>query len=322
MSDATDLIKELDKKFGSGSLMLMGEKNIVKIDTISTGSIGVDLALGIGGFPVGRISEIVGSESAGKTTLGLQTIANAQKQGKLVAFIDAEHALDPHYAKNLGVDIDKLLISQPSHGEEALNIVESLVRSEKVGCIVVDSVAALVPRVELEGEMGDANIGLQARLMSQAMRKLAGSVSNSKTCLIFINQFRAKIGVIWGSKETTTGGNALKFYASVRVEVRRKKALENGMRTKVKVIKNKLSPPFKEAEFDLIYGEGTDRAGELVDLAVPLGIIESKGAWYVYDKDKFQGRASVVAFLKEDEKAFKNVEKKIIKNYQIEEEKQ
>jgi recombination protein RecA len=299
-------VGQIEKQFGKGAIMRLGQKGgIQPAEVISTGSISIDYALGIGGFPRGRVVEVYGPESSGKTTLTLQVIAEAQRAGGMAAFVDAEHALDAAYAKKLGVDIDNLLVSQPDNGEQALEIVEVLVRSNSVDVVVVDSVAALVPRAEIEGEMGDAQVGLQARLMSQALRKLTGAVSRSKTCLIFINQLREKIGVMFGSPETTTGGRALKFYSSVRIDIRRIGAIKDGDtvvggRTRVKVVKNKMAPPFREAEVDMMYGEGVSREGDLIDIAVERKIIDKSGAWFSYGGERLgQGRENVKTFLKE-----------------------
>jgi recombination protein RecA len=298
--------------------MRLGQKDAVAaIPAISTGSVSLDYALGIGGVPRGRVVEIFGPESSGKTTLSLQVIAEAQKLGGMAAFVDAEHALDAQYAKKLGVDLDNLLVSQPDNGEQALEIVEVLVRSNGVDVVVVDSVAALVPRAEIEGEMGEAQMGLQARLMSQALRKLTGAVSKSKTCLIFINQLREKIGVMFGNPETTTGGRALKFYSSVRIDIRRIGAIKDGDmvvggRTRVKVVKNKVAPPFREAEFDVMYGEGISREGDLLDLAVDRKIVEKSGTWFAFGGDRLgQGRENVKQFLKENPAIFKTIEEKV-----------
>ncbi len=305
---ALDLaIKQIDKAFGKGALVRLGDKVIEPIDSISTGSLGLDMALGIGGVPKGRIIEVYGPESSGKTTLALQITAEAQKQGGVCAFIDAEHALDTKYAENLGVDVDNLLVSQPDYGEQALDIVESVARSGAIDLIVVDSVAALTPKTEIDGDMGDTHVGLQARLMSQALRKLTGVVHKMNTTIIFINQIRMKIGTMgYGSPETTTGGNALKFYASVRIDVRRIATLKQseesiGNRVKAKVIKNKVAPPFKQAEFDIMFGEGISKEGEIVDYGVKLDIIDKSGAWFSYgDKRLGQGRENVKALLKEE----------------------
>ena len=310
-------ISQIEKQFGQGSIMRMGEDTIVKIEGIPTGSISLDAALGIGGIPQGRITEVYGPESSGKTTLTLHIIAEAQKSGGLAAFIDAEHAMDPEYAKKLGVDTDNLLISQPDTGEQALDITETLVRSGALDVIVIDSVAALVPKAELDGDMGDSHMGLQARLMSQALRKLTGTVSKSKTSVIFINQIRHKIGVMFGSPETTTGGNALKFYASVRLDIRRIGQIKEGdqvvgNRTRVKVVKNKVAPPFKTTEFDIMYGEGISLVGDLLDLAVKAEIVKKMGAWFSYGDDKIgQGREKTKVFLKENEKIRAEIESKV-----------
>ncbi len=296
-------IGQIERQFGKGSVMRLGEQPQVRVPTISTGSIALDAALGVGGVPRGRIVEVYGPESSGKTTLALHLIANAQRAGGLAAFIDAEHALDPVYAGKLGVDLDELLVSQPDFGEQALEIAETLIRSGSVDVIVIDSVAALVPRAELEGDMGEAQVGLQARLMSQALRKLAGIVSKSKTCLVFINQIREKIGVMFGNPETTTGGRALKFYASVRIDIRRTSAIKQGdqvigNRTKAKVAKNKVAAPFKVAEFDILYGEGISWSGELLDLGVEHRLVQKSGSWYAYGETRIgQGREAARAFL-------------------------
>ena len=305
---------QIEKQFGKGSIMRLGDKEAIAIPTISTGALSIDAALGIGGVPRGRVVEIFGPESSGKTTLALHVIAEAQKTGGMAAFIDAEHALDPEYARKLGVNIDNLLVSQPDSGEQALEIAEMLIRSGAIDVVVVDSVAALVPKAELEGEMGDSHMGLQARLMSQAMRKLTGIVSRSATCLVFINQIREKIGVMFGSNEVTTGGRALKFYSSVRIEIRREMAIKEGdqtvgNRTKVKVVKNKLAPPFKIAEFDIIYGEGISREGDLLDLGTLHGVIEKSGAWFSYKDSRLgQGRENVKRFLKDNLDIAKEIE--------------
>ena len=300
-------VGQIEKQFGKGSIMRLGQNNAVApVEAISTGAISIDYALGIGGVPRGRVIEIFGPESSGKTTLALQVIAEAQKKGGMAAFVDAEHALDAAYAKKLGVDLDNLLVSQPDNGEQALEIVEVIIRSNSVDVVVVDSVAALVPRAEIEGEMGEAQMGLQARLMSQALRKLTGAVSKSKASLIFINQLREKIGVMFGNPETTTGGRALKFYSSVRIDIRRIGAIKDGEnvvggRTRVKIVKNKLAPPFREAEFDVMYGEGVSREGDLIDIAVEHKIIEKSGAWFAYGGERLgQGRENVKTFLKEN----------------------
>jgi recombination protein RecA len=298
---------QIEKQFGKGSILRLGSKDaIVPVAVISTGSISLDAALGTGGFPRGRINEIYGPESSGKTTIALQVVAEAQKRGGMAAFIDVEHALDPNYARRLGVDVDNLLVSQPDYGEQALEITAALVASGSIDVLVVDSVAALVPKAELDGEMGDSHVGLQARLMSQALRKLTGVVSKSRTCLIFINQIREKIGVMFGSPETTTGGRALKFYASVRLDIRRIAAIKDGdaivgNRTKVKVVKNKLASPFREAEFDIVYGEGISKEGDLIDLGVANNIVEKSGSWLSYKGDRIgQGRENAKQFLKDN----------------------
>jgi recombination protein RecA len=318
---ALDLaVGQIEKQFGKGSIMRLGQKGgVTPIEAITTGAISIDYALGIGGMPRGRVVEIYGPESSGKTTLALQVIAQAQKTGGLAAFVDAEHALDAAYAQKLGVDLDGLLVSQPDNGEQALEIVEVLVRSNSVDVVVVDSVAALVPRAEIEGEMGEAQMGLQARLMSQALRKLTGAVSKSKTCLIFINQLREKIGVMFGSPETTTGGRALKFYASVRVDIRRIASIKDGDnvvggRTRVKIVKNKLAPPFREAEFDVMYGEGISREGDLLDLAVEHKIVDKSGAWFAYGGDRLgQGRENSKQFLKDNPQVARAIEERVRK---------
>jgi len=298
---------QIEKQFGKGSIMRLGSKEaIVPIAVISTGAISFDAALGVGGVPRGRVVEIFGPESSGKTTIALQVIAEAQKTGGMAAFVDAEHALDPGYAKKLGVDVDNLLVSQPDYGEQALEIVEALVRSNAIDVLVVDSVAALVPKAELDGEMGDSHMGLQARLMSQALRKLTGTVAKSRTCLIFINQIREKIGVMFGNPETTTGGRALKFYSSVRIDIRRIAAIKEGdvvtgSRTRVKIVKNKVAAPFRESEFDILYGEGISREGDLIDLAVNNNILEKSGSWFSYKGERIgQGRENARTFLKEN----------------------
>ena len=313
---AIDLaLSQIEKQFGKGSIMRLGSKEaIVPIAVISTGSISFDAALGVGGFPRGRVVEIFGPESSGKTTVALQVIAEAQKTGGMAAFVDAEHALDPIYARKLGVDVDNLLVSQPDYGEQALEIAEALVRSNAIDVLVVDSVAALVPKAELEGEMGDSHMGLQARLMSQALRKLTGIVSKSRTCLVFINQIREKIGVMFGNPETTTGGRALKFYSSVRVDIRRIGAIKDGdlvvgNRTKIKVVKNKTAAPFREAEFDIMYGEGISREGDLLDLGVAKEIVEKSGAWFSYKGERIgQGRENVKQFLKDNKDVMAKLE--------------
>ena len=317
-------LSQLEKQFGKGSVMRLGAREaIVPISVISTGSISFDAALGVGGVPRGRVVEIFGPESSGKTTLTLQIVAEAQKNGGLAAFVDAEHALDPIYAKKLGVDVDNLLISQPDYGEQALEIVEALVRSNAIDVLVVDSVAALVPKAELDGEMGDSHMGLQARLMSQALRKLTGTVSKSRTCLIFINQIRDKIGVMFGNPETTTGGRALKFYSSVRIDIRRIGAVKEGdvvtgSRTKVKIVKNKVAAPFRDAEFDILYGEGISREGDVLDLAVQNSIVEKSGAWYSYQGERIgQGRENVRNFLKENKEVFGRIDTELRKKLNI-----
>ena len=310
-------LSQIERAFGKGSIMRMGARSDEQIDVISSGSLGLDMAIGIGGFPRGRIVEIYGPESSGKTTLALHAIAEAQKRGGTCAFIDAEHALDPIYARKLGVDVDNLLLSQPDGGEQALEICDTLVRSGAIDIVVIDSVAALVPRAELEGEMGDTHVGLHARLMSQALRKLTGSVSKSKTMLIFLNQIRLKIGVMFGNPETTTGGNALKFYASIRMEIRRIGAIKDrdevvGNQTRVKVVKNKLAPPFRQVEFDIMYGEGISKRGELIDLGVKAGVVEKSGSWFSYDSQRIgQGRENAKSFLKEHPEVAVSIEKRI-----------
>ena len=310
-------LSQIERAFGKGSIMRLGQNPNVDIEAISTGSLGIDIALGIGGLPKGRIIEIYGPESSGKTTLALSVIAQSQKKGGTCAFIDAEHALDPSYAKKIGVDIDNLLISQPDNGEQALEIADSLIRSSAIDIIVIDSVAALTPKAEIEGEMGDAKMGLQARLMSQALRKLTSSISKTKTVCIFINQLRDKIGVVYGNPETTTGGNALKFYASVRIDIRRVSVIKDGeeqlgTRTRVKVVKNKVAPPFKKAEFDIMFGEGISKIGEIIDLGVDYGIIKKSGSWFSYGDRKIgQGRDSVKELLKNDEALRNEVEAKV-----------
>jgi recombination protein RecA len=316
---ALDLaVGQIEKQFGKGSIMRLGQKGgVAPIEAIPTGALSIDYALGIGGMPRGRVVEVFGPESSGKTTLALQVIAQAQKLGGLAAFVDAEHALDATYAQKLGVDLDALLVSQPDNGEQALEIVEVLIRSGGVDVVVVDSVAALVPRAEIDGEMGEAQMGLQARLMSQALRKLTGVVSKSKTCLIFINQLREKIGVMFGNPETTTGGRALKFYASVRVDIRRIGSLKDGDtviggRTRVKIVKNKLAPPFREAEFDVMYGEGISREGDLLDLAVEHKVVDKSGAWFAYGGERLgQGRENAKAFLRENPDVFRAIDDRV-----------
>ncbi|MGC9101972.1 MAG: recombinase RecA [Desulfurella sp.] len=306
-------ISSIEKRFGKGSLMKLGEHEAVKIDVIPTGSLSIDYAIGVCGIPRGRITEIYGPESSGKTTLALHCVANAQKEGGIAAFVDAEHALDVEYAKNLGVDVDNLLISQPDSGEQALEIIDTLVRSNAVDIIVLDSVAALVPQAEIEGDMGDAHMGLQARLMSQALRKLTGAISKTNTAIIFLNQIRSKIGVMFGNPETTTGGNALKFYASVRIDIRKVNNIKQGQdivgnRTKVKIVKNKVAPPFKEAEVDIIYGKGIDYIGDALDLAVNHEIVEKSGSWFAYKDQRLgQGRDNARDFLKENPDLLNNL---------------
>ncbi len=322
-SKAVELaVTQIEKQYGKGSIMRLGEEAMPgEIPALSTGSVSLDIALGVGGLPRGRVVEIYGPEASGKTTLALHVIAEAQKKGGIAAFIDAEHALDVHYAKRLGVKTDDLLISQPDTGEQALEIAEILVRSAAVDVVVVDSVAALVPKAEIEGEMGDAHMGLQARLMSQALRKLTGTISKSHTILLFVNQIRMKIGVMFGNPETTTGGNALKFYSSVRLDIRRIASIKQGQdvigsRTKVRVVKNKVAPPFKEVEFDIVYGEGISREGDVLDLAVEKNMIEKSGTWYAYGGQRIgQGRENAKQFLKENPKVLEQMEKEILDNF-------
>ncbi len=322
---ALDLaVSQIEKQFGKGSIMRLGEAAAhANIEVIPTGSIALDLAIGVGGVPRGRVVEIYGPEASGKTTVALHLIAEAQKLGGVAAFIDAEHALDPHYASNLGVDIDNLLISQPDTGEQALEIAEALVRSGAVDIIVIDSVAALVPKAEIEGEMGDSHVGLQARLMSQALRKLTGAISKSNTIAVFINQIREKVGILFGNPEVTPGGRALKFYASLRLEVRRVEALKQGneiigMRVKAKVVKNKVAPPFRQAEFDLIYGQGISREGSLIDVATDLGVLEKTGAWYSYGEQRLgQGREAVRDYLKQNPDLAQSLEAAIRERLQL-----
>ncbi len=310
-------MSQIERQFGKGSIMKLGSRQVVDVPVISTGAIALDRALGIGGLPRGRVVEIYGPESSGKTTLALHAVANAQKKGGIAAFIDAEHALDTSYARRLGVNCDELLVSQPDTGEQALEIADMLLRSGAIDVMVIDSVAALVPRAEIEGEMGDAHMGLQARLMSQALRKLTGTIGKTNTCLIFINQIRMKIGVVFGNPETTTGGNALKFYASVRLDIRRAGNIKNGQdvvgnRTRVKVVKNKMAPPFKEAEFDIMYGEGISLVGDLLDIGVDAGIVEKSGAWYSYNGERIgQGRENVKTFLSENPDLFASLDKQV-----------
>ena len=312
---------QIEKQFGKGSVMKLGEYQAMNIEAIPTGALSLDIALGIGGIPRGRIIEIFGPESSGKTTLALHAIAEAQKIGGEAAFIDAEHALDPVYAKHLGVDIDNLIVSQPDTGEQALEIAEALTRSGAIDIIVVDSVAALVPKAEIDGDMGDAHVGLQARLMSQALRKLAGVINKSKTVIIFINQLREKVGIMFGNPETTPGGRALKFYASVRLDIRKIENIKNdgevtGARARVKVIKNKVAPPFREAEFDIIYGKGIAKEGNILDLAVNLNLVEKSGAWFSYNGEKIgQGRENAKLYLKEHKEIAKELEEKIRENF-------
>src|SRR5208283_211204 len=317
-------VSQIEKQFGKGSIMRLGSKEaIVPIAVISTGAISFDAALGVGGFPRGRVVEVFGPESSGKTTITLQVIAEAQKTGGMAAFVDAEHALDPGYAKKLGVDVDNLLVSQPDYGEQALEITEALVRSNAIDVLVVDSVAALVPKAELDGEMGDSHMGLQARLMSQALRKLTGTVAKSRTSLIFINQIREKIGVMFGNPETTTGGRALKFYSSVRIDIRRIAAIKEGdvvtgSRTRVKIVKNKVAAPFRESEFDILYGEGISREGDLIDLAVAQNILEKSGSWFSYKGERIgQGRENTRAFLKENKDVFAKLDGELRKRLSI-----
>jgi recombination protein RecA len=318
---AIDLaLSQIEKQFGKGSIMKLGSKGaVVPISVISTGAISFDAALGVGGFPRGRVVEVFGPESSGKTTIALQVIAEAQKQGGMAAFVDAEHALDPIYANKLGVDVDNLLVSQPDYGEQALEIAEALVRSGAIDVLVVDSVAALVPKAELDGEMGDSHVGLQARLMSQALRKLTGIVAKSRTCLIFINQIREKIGVMFGNPETTTGGRALKFYSSVRIDIRRIGAIKDGdqvvgSRTRVKIVKNKTAAPFREAEFDMMYGEGISKEGDLLDLAVSNNLVEKSGSWFSYKSDRIgQGRENAKQFLKDNRDIYEKMDTEVRK---------
>ncbi len=311
-----DAISSIEKTYGKGSIMKLGDGVISNIESIPTGALSLDYALGIGGIPRGRVTEIYGPESSGKTTLCLHIIAEAQKSGGLAAFIDAEHALDVNYAKKLGVDTPNLLLSQPDFGEQALEITDTLVRSNALDVIVIDSVAALVPRSEIEGEMGDATMAVQARLMSQALRKLTGAISKSKTAVVFINQLRSKIGIMFGNPETTTGGNALKFYASLRLDIRRIAAIKDGTdvignRTKVKIVKSKVAPPFKEVEFDILYNEGISKSGDLIDLAVNMGIIKKSGAWFTFGEDRYQGREQFRQKLIENPEMYSQVEKEV-----------
>ena len=310
-------LQQIERQFGKGSIMKLGDSQALDIESVSTGSLGLDIALGIGGLPCGRVIEIYGPESSGKTTLTLQVIAEAQKQGKTCAFVDAEHALDPIYAAALGVNVDELLVSQPDTGEQALEITDMLVRSGAVDVLIVDSVAALTPKAEIEGDMGDSHVGLQARLMSQALRKLTGNIKRSNTLCIFINQIRMKIGVMFGNPETTTGGNALKFYASVRLDIRRIGSVKEGdevigNETRVKVVKNKVAPPFKQTEFIIMYGQGISKEGELIDLGVKHNVVDKSGAWYAYGGDKIgQGKANCIKFLKENTEMANEIEQKL-----------
>ncbi len=315
---------QIEKQFGKGSVMLLGENRVYdEVDAISTGSVALDIALGVGGLPTGRVSEIYGPEGSGKTTIALSVIANSQRRGGMAAFIDAEHALDPVYARKLGVDIDNLLVSQPDTGEQALEITEMLVRSGAIDCIVIDSVAALVPRAEIEGEMGDQHMGLQARLMSQALRKLTGAISKTKTLVLFTNQIRMKIGIMFGNPETTTGGNALKFYSSVRLDVRRIGAITQGeevlgSQVRVKVVKNKVAPPFKKAEFDILYGEGISKEGDLIELGVAAGLVQKSGAWFSYGDERLgQGKENVRVFLKENPDLFARIRDEVFAHYGV-----
>lgn len=322
------VLKDIEKQFGAGAIMKLGADEHIKIDVTSSGSIALDVALGVGGFPKGRIIEIFGPESSGKTTIALQAIAEAQKNGGRAAFIDAEHALDPVYAKKIGVDINNLLLSQPDTGEQALEICDALVKSEAIDLIVIDSVAALVPQAEIDGEMGDNHIGLQARLMSQALRKLSGTLNKTNTTAIFINQLREKVGVMFGNPETTPGGRALKFYSSVRLDIRRGEQIKQGElvlgnKTNIKVVKNKVAPPFKTASVDIMYGEGVSREGELVEIGSDLGIVDKSGAWYSYNNEKIgQGKENVKAFLKENPDIAKEIEDKIYDHYGFEKSKE
>ena len=318
-----DVLAEIEKQFGKGSIMKLGEEAVVNVETVPTGSLSLDIALGAGGFPKGRIIEVYGPESSGKTTIALQAVAEVQKRGGRAAFIDAEHALDPIYAQALGVNINELLLSQPDTGEQALEICEALVRSNAIDIVVIDSVAALVPQAEIEGEMGDSHVGLQARLMSQALRKLAGIINKTNTIAIFINQLREKVGVMFGNPETTTGGRALKFYASVRLDVRRGEQIKLGdsvigNRTTIKVVKNKIAPPFKTASVDVMYGEGVSYEGELVDLGTEVGVLEKSGAWYSYNGEKIgQGKENTKIFLKNNPEIAEEVDRKIREYYQL-----
>ena len=313
-------VSQIERAFGKGAIMRLGGDQVIEVETVSTGSLGLDIALGVGGLPRGRIIEVYGPESSGKTTLALQTVAEAQKNGSVCGFIDAEHALDPVYARKLGVNLDDLLVSQPDNGEQALEIADTLVRSGSVGVLVIDSVAALTPKAEIEGEMGESRPGLQARLMSQALRKLTGSISRSNTMVIFINQIRMKIGVTYGSPEVTTGGNALKFYASVRLDIRRTSTLKDrdepiGNQVRVKVVKNKVAPPFKQVEFDIMFGGGISKTGELIDLGVKANVVEKSGAWFSYDSQRLgQGRENAKTFLKDNPEIAAEIESKIRQN--------
>ncbi len=312
---------QIEKQFGKGSIMKLGEFKTMNVEAIPTGALSLDIALGIGGIPKGRIVEIFGPESSGKTTLALHVIAEAQRQGGEAAFIDAEHALDPVYAKHLGVDIDNLIVSQPDTGEQALEIAEALVRSGAIDIIVVDSVAALVPKAEIDGDMGDAHVGLQARLMSQALRKLAGVINKSNSCIVFINQLREKVGIMFGNPETTPGGRALKFYSSVRLDIRKVENIKQdgevvGSRARVKVVKNKVAPPFREAEFDIVYGKGISKSGNILDLGINLGIVEKSGSWFGYEGDRIgQGRENAKKYLEDNPKVMLEIEEKIRKNF-------
>jgi recombination protein RecA len=316
-------MSQIEKQFGKGSIMRLGDQKTIKMEVIPTGSLSLDIALGIGGFPRGRIIEIFGPESSGKTTVALHAIAETQKRNGIAAFIDAEHALDPNYAKNLGVDVDNLIVSQPDTGEQALEIAEALVRSGAVDIIVVDSVAALVPKAEIEGEMGDSHVGLQARLMSQALRKLAGAINKSRAIVIFINQLREKVGIMFGNPETTTGGRALKFYSSIRLDVRKVDSIKHGediigSRTRVKVVKNKVAPPFKQAEFDIMYGTGISNEGNVLDVGVEANIINKSGSWFSYGDIKLgQGRENAKQFLKENPNVYEEIERKIREKYNL-----
>ena len=315
------VLADIEKQFGKGAIMKLGEDSHMEIDVTSSGSLSLDIALGVGGYPKGRIVEIYGPESSGKTTFALQAIAEVQKEGGRAAFIDAEHALDPIYAKKLGVNLNELLLSQPDTGEQALEICEALVRSEAVNIIVIDSVAALVPQAEIDGEMGDSHVGLQARLMSQALRKLSGTINKTKTTAIFINQLREKVGIMFGNPETTPGGRALKFYSTIRLDVRRAEQIKNGEevignRTNIKVVKNKVAPPFRTATVDIMYGEGVSREGEIIDIASDLNILEKSGAWYSYQGEKIgQGKENVKNFLKENKKLYTELEQKVREHY-------